>query len=651
MHRSLALPRPRLGMLVGVLALLSALVPSVALAAPDGAVKVPIGTAYKEMLRIDGSVLVWQQGMGEENVSPFSTHAYDMATGVETTVTPDLEMSRWPVVSGRTVIVWGKAEGGTEAIYRFDLDSQETTLIADGPREQRSPEVSGDIVAWVDYRNSKPMYIDNGDIRGYDLELKQEFVIADGPADQTQPTVWGDWVAWTEGPYGQQDIKARNIVTGETLTVCGDAGQQYYPRIGDGIVVWQDERSGNDIRGYDLIARRPLIVANTPAHEGSPSVSDSIVAWFESTTGGGRVVKGYDRLSGSTFSIEESSSVHYFGGVSEGNAAWIEWLGGESSNVWIAPYTLISSVEGSNRYSTAAKASAAAYPDGAEAVVIATGRNWPDALGGAALAGSVDGPLLLTDPNALPASTKAEIQRLKPEGIILLGGTGVVSPAVEAELGKLVGSADVVRLNGRDRYDTAAMIGAVSAEIQEADFDGTAFVATGGNFPDALAAAPLEVAAGWPLFLAEPRGMSQKRIDLMKAVGVKNVVILGGTGVVSSTTETKLKTAFGGRVTRLAGKSRYDTAVKVAEHGVSKGYLSWDSVGLTSGVNFPDGLAGGVLQGAQGAPMLLTRPTSLSGETAAQLNKTKDSIGSARYVGGTASVGVPVRKSVRDILE
>jgi len=67
---------------------------------------------------------------------------------------------------------------------------------------------------------------------------------------------------------------------------------------------------------------------------------------------------------------------------------------------------------GDDRYGTAVRASLEAFPDGATSVVIASGQDWPDALGGSALAGVVDGPLLLTREGTLPAEVREEIVRL-----------------------------------------------------------------------------------------------------------------------------------------------------------------------------------------------------------------------------------------------
>lgn len=68
---------------------------------------------------------------------------------------------------------------------------------------------------------------------------------------------------------------------------------------------------------------------------------------------------------------------------------------------------------GGNRYGTAAAVSST-YEAGADVVFLATGLDYPDALTGSALAGSLDAPVLLTRADALPNSTKAELERLLP---------------------------------------------------------------------------------------------------------------------------------------------------------------------------------------------------------------------------------------------
>ena len=62
---------------------------------------------------------------------------------------------------------------------------------------------------------------------------------------------------------------------------------------------------------------------------------------------------------------------------------------------------------------------------------------------------------------------------------------------------------------------------------------------------------------------------------------------------------------------RWAGDDRYETASTVAEGGWDNGFGSFDYVGVATGTDYPDALAGGVAAGANGGVVLLTNPTSL----------------------------------------
>jgi len=322
------------------------------------------------------------------------------------------------------------------------------------------------------------------------------------------------------------------------------------------------------------------------------------------------------------------------------------------------PLPPVLEVAGATRYETAVEASVLAYPDGLaptgkRTVVIATGGNWPDALGGSALAGALDGPILLTDPAALPACVLTEIRRLDAQKAIILGGTAAVSTAVEnalkAELGSAAGI--VTRIAGAERYDTANKVALrVKSELGGA-YDGHAFVATGGNFPDALAAAPLAAAKKWPLFLSNPAtGLSAATRAAM--AGTTHVHILGGTAVVSQAIEDSLEAAYGdANVNRLAGANRYETACKIADYGVDSAGLGWNRCGIATGINYPDALAGGVLQGKAGSVMLLTPSTYLCTETATKIMDERALISTITIFGGTGAVSQVVRTDLDKALD
>src|SRR5205085_7224836 len=110
-----------------------------------------------------------------------------------------------------------------------------------------------------------------------------------------------------------------------------------------------------------------------------------------------------------------------------------------------------------------------------------TGLNFPEAPAGGAAAANGGGPLLLVQPDMIPAPVVTELQRLKPGRIVVLGGLRAVSAAVASALqGYTTGT--VSRVAGADRYQTAATLAASFAT------GSPVYLATGINFPDALAA-------------------------------------------------------------------------------------------------------------------------------------------------------------------
>lgn len=314
------------------------------------------------------------------------------------------------------------------------------------------------------------------------------------------------------------------------------------------------------------------------------------------------------------------------------------------------PPAPVISISGDDRYETAVAASLAAYPDGldpagAKTVIVATGLNWPDALGGAALAGALDGPVLLVKSNSAPAAVRGEIKRLGAEKVIIIGGESAVGPRVFDTL--KAAELDVTRIWGDDRYETADKVALRVIDELGAGYDGTALFATGASFADAVAAAPLAAGKKWPLFLVHPAtGIGAGTWAAMS--DVDGAVILGGKAAVSTAVAKSLKDAPGvANVDRLGGDDRYETAAKIAKYGVDEAGLGWNLVAITTGEDFPDALAGGVLQGNVGSVMLLTRRTALHAETRRALADNSDAITTVTFLGGLDAVNESVRTAVK----
>jgi putative cell wall-binding protein len=268
-------------------------------------------------------------------------------------------------------------------------------------------------------------------------------------------------------------------------------------------------------------------------------------------------------------------------------------------------------VYGSNRFATAVALSQSSFVDGSSPkVFIVNGLTFPDALSGGALAAS-GGALLLVEQNRIPDVVLAELDRLNPSEITIIGGTGVVSAAVQTQLASFVDNASLVtRIAGANRYDTSRQV-ISSANGFNGNVDAL-FVATGLNYPDALSAVPAAGYLGGALLLVNGSATSldQATRDLVASLGTSVVYVIGGPGAVSVGVFNDLR-VLKPFVSRLSGADRYATAVEVAEtfFGAS------DFAYLANGTSFPDALAAGPLAGQLGAPLYLSPGTCTKAET------------------------------------
>jgi putative cell wall-binding protein/peptidoglycan hydrolase-like protein with peptidoglycan-binding domain len=184
---------------------------------------------------------------------------------------------------------------------------------------------------------------------------------------------------------------------------------------------------------------------------------------------------------------------------------------------------------GKDRYGTVA-AVAATYTPGVEVAYVATGADFPDALAGAAAAGAKGGPVLLTRKDALPDAVAAELARLRPKRLVVLGSTSVVSALVEKDLARFATTGKVERVAGSDRYATAAALSKTAGTPTEA------FVVSGADFPDALAATAVAGRQGAPVLLTRPASLAGPTNVELARLRPKQVTVVGGAVAVSTDT-------------------------------------------------------------------------------------------------------------------
>jgi len=344
---------------------------------------------------------------------------------------------------------------------------------------------------------------------------------------------------------------------------------------------------------------------------------------------------------------------------------------GDADAVTLAPVSAVeSSVEpgtllrvgGANRFETAILLSQLAYPDpcSAGAVVLSRSDLYPDALSGGPLGAAVDGPVLITPPTALREDVLAEIARVLPAGetVYLLGSNDALSAQVETAV--TAAGYQTSRIAGANRFETSLLI---AGEVERiAGTPEVLFVATGLNFPDALAAGSIAASFNPPEYhpdvptavvvLSRDYSLTPAVEDYLADIYFTNLdsVIWAAGGQASIAVWDAFGCEWEDGCYYFMGANRYQTAAWMAY-----AYESPTGFGLTTGQNFPDALTGAPLLGANDWPVLLVPPdgpipTHPDDSVREFLSDKADTITDGLVLGSPASVSTNVTQDVCDLI-
>jgi putative cell wall-binding protein len=189
------------------------------------------------------------------------------------------------------------------------------------------------------------------------------------------------------------------------------------------------------------------------------------------------------------------------------------------------------------------------------------------------------------------------------------------------------------RIAGDDRFETSTE---VSWRLNPGGAP-TVVVASGENWPDALAGAPLAAVFGTSVVLARRTGLPDSVADEITRLGATNAYVLGGTAALDAQVEADLTALGVTSITRLGGADRYETAALIAQEIEAKGSTDVDTAYFATGANFPDALAAGPFAGAWERPILLVRRDSIPQATQQAVSSL--GITQAYILGGTSVVG------------
>ncbi|MGP1505806.1 MAG: cell wall-binding repeat-containing protein [Eggerthia catenaformis] len=298
----------------------------------------------------------------------------------------------------------------------------------------------------------------------------------------------------------------------------------------------------------------------------------------------------------------------------------------------------IQRLSGDNRYETSVEVSEKNFKS-ADTVVLASGQNIADALVASSYADIEEAPILLTNKNSISDEVLDEIERLKADKVVIVGGQSSISSSVESRLKKE--DIKVTRISGSDRFDTSDKLFQEVSRLSKKS--NQAILVNGYKNIDALSVSSLATKEELPILLNGRNALNMSVKNRLKQMNVNKVYIIGGNNSISSDVEKELK-RMQISVVRLSGTDRYETSANIAKYA----YKDFDEAIVASGENPVDALAASTLTGKKEAPILLTNKNKIP-KSIKKIIEDMD-IGKITIVGGENSITDNVMDDMEDML-
>lgn len=192
----------------------------------------------------------------------------------------------------------------------------------------------------------------------------------------------------------------------------------------------------------------------------------------------------------------------------------------------------VTRIAGSDRFETSAKIAAELTKTSSPSSVFFVYYNgFADALSASSIAAIKSAPIIYVKTNGgLDEKSAAYLSSVKAgiKNAYIIGGTSVISDNMKSSIEKALGKS-TVRLSGTDRYSTCIAVN----EHFGSELTGKSIcIATGMNFPDALAGGVFAALQKSPLMLAD-KNLSQAQTAFLAKRKSSTVYALGGQGAVS----------------------------------------------------------------------------------------------------------------------
>lgn len=288
-------------------------------------------------------------------------------------------------------------------------------------------------------------------------------------------------------------------------------------------------------------------------------------------------------------------------------------------------------------------------------LIVASGddQHFPDALAASSLSGARgNAPIVLTQPDYLGDAARSVVEAAHAvEKIYIIGSVYSVSAEVESALGAIHPAAEIVRLGGAARQQTAELI----YEEVGASASKTAILARSMDFPDSLSVSSWAAATKSPVFLSsfDEQSFNRSTVDAIAAGGFDRVLVLGDENAIPQSAVDEVLNAAGlapGDAIRLGGADRIETSLLIAEWATDPARdpserLSFDNLAITRSDKHSDALAGGALQGMHGSVVLLTSTGAVHQGVLEKIEAASGDIAEIRFFGDEYSVALDVARA------
>ena len=593
---------------------------------------------------IDGDTVAWRRkDLVDPDASGIVVHS--LKTGVDTPIELAGVQGAFDVAGDYVAF---EQDWGGASIWAYRISTGDTYGLANSlENEEVGPRIDEGLLVWWDETTGNLRY------RGLFSGVTED---VPGATDVTRYDVDNGRIVWVNG------LAAEPRVYAYTPGVVGAAVQPVFnvPELstigtlrvhGDRLIM--SLSASSDVLVLDIPSRLPVL---SPHFDESASASypdlfaDGYV-WREAGPSSSDVyfAQGPEVTAVAADPVTDEARPAIFGRrvVYEIDA------GSDLTDLWTAAAPPAADrAAGDDRYETAVEVSKR-YFSRADTAILCTGLNFPDALAATPLSRALGGPLLLTRPDTVDTATLAELDRLQVETVYIIGGTTAVGESVETQLDAL--GYDTERIEGADRYATSAAIAETLVPIYTHRMTPVYF-ARGDDFADALAVGAVAANSHTPILLVGNNAVPPAIVDYIVDHDLVWGVVVGGESAVTQDAVDALNALMianggggpevGDPIERWSGDDRYETATVVVNKALEKGWIDLDTLGIATGLNFPDALGGGAALGYAGCPLLLTRPDSVPLAVEAFLASHEYEIGRLDVFGGSDVVSDDVKNAI-----